>query len=46
MIHMHAISDACEIVKIEAKMVPETKKMVAASFLKVGEQGKAFIKVK
>ena len=45
MIHMHAIADACEIVKIEAKLVPETKKMVAASFLKVGEQGKAFIKV-
>ena len=45
MIHMHAISDACEIVKVEAKMIPETKKMVAASFLKPGEQGKAYIKV-
>lgn len=42
---MHAIAEQIEIFKVEAKFDPQTKKSVAANFLKSGEQGTVTIKV-
>lgn len=44
-LHMHAIAEQIEIFKVEAKFDSQTKKSVAANFLKSGEQGTVTIKV-
>lgn len=43
-LHMHAIAEQIEIFKVEAKYDPQTKKNVAATFLKSGETGTVTIK--
>jgi translation elongation factor EF-1alpha len=44
-LHMHAITEQVEILKVEAKLDKATKKNVVATFLKPGEEGTVIIKV-
>lgn len=43
-LHMHAITEQVEILKVEAKLDKATKKNVVATFLKPGEEGTVIIK--
>lgn len=43
--HMHAIANQVEIVKVEAKIEKETGKKVVSTFLRAGEKGICVFKV-
>lgn len=43
--HMHAISEECEVSHIEAKVEKGTGKLLKATYLLPGEVGKVVIKV-
>ena len=44
-LHMHAISEQVEIIKVESKYDAASKKFIAATFLKPGDQGGVIIRV-
>lgn len=43
-LHMHAISEQVEIIKVESKYDAASKKFIAATFLKPGDQGGVIIR--
>lgn len=43
--HMHAIANQVEIVKVDAKIEKETGKKVVSTFLRAGEKGLCVFKV-